>query len=95
MIQSTHIADNNNALSTINQRDLTSVNIIVLIDMYVQVYSTYIHKHCNLQLLASAAADYPGADLGFSERGAKHSSGSLKQGVWGGSPPEVIGYFVL
>ena len=23
-----------------------------------------------------------GADLGFSERGANHSSGSLKQGVW-------------
>ena len=36
-----------------------------------------------------------GADLGFSERGANHSSGSLKQGVWGHSPPEAIGYFVL
>ena len=32
-----------------------------------------------------------GADL---ERGANHSSGSMKQGVWGHSPPEAIGYFV-
>ena len=30
-----------------------------------------------------------GADLGFSERGAKHSSGSLHD------PPEAIEYFVL
>ena len=33
-----------------------------------------------------------GADL---ERGANHSSESLKQGVWGVQPPEAIGYFVL
>ena len=32
-------------------------------------------------------------DLGFSERGANHTSGSLKLGVWGCSPPEAIGYF--
>ena len=38
---------------------------------------------------------FSGADLGFSERGANHSSGSLKQGVWGCSPPEAIGFFVL
>ena len=31
----------------------------------------------------------------ISEREANHSSGSLKQGVWGSSPPEAIGYFVL
>ena len=39
----------------------------------------------------------PGMDLGFSERGVNHSSGSLKQGVWGHSPAEAgyIGYFVL
>ena len=37
-----------------------------------------------------------GADLGFSERGDNHSSGSLKQGVWGAQPPRsYIGYFVL
>ena len=30
------------------------------------------------------------ADLGFSERGAKHNSGSLKQGVWGCSLPEAL-----
>ena len=28
-----------------------------------------------------------GANLGFSEREANHSSGSLKQGVWGAVPP--------
>ena len=38
---------------------------------------------------------YPGADLGFSEGGAKPSSGSLKQGVWGAAPPEAIGYLVF
>ena len=32
---------------------------------------------------------------GGSRRGANHSSGSLKQGVWGAAPPEGIGYFVL
>ena len=36
-----------------------------------------------------------GADLGFSEGGAKPSSGSLKQGVWGRRPPEAIGYLVF
>ena len=30
--------------------------------------------------------------LGFSEGGAKPSSGSLKQRVWGYSSPEAIGY---
>ena len=39
--------------------------------------------------------EYTGADLGFSERGGNHSSGSLKQGVWGCSPPEAMGYFIL
>ena len=29
----------------------------------------------------------PGADLGFSQRGANHSSGSLEQGVW--EPPPL------
>ena len=36
-----------------------------------------------------------GADLGSSERGANHNSGSLKQGSGGHRPPEAIGYFVL
>ena len=30
-----------------------------------------------------------GADLGFSEGGAKPSSGSLKQGVWGAAPQKL------
>ena len=34
-------------------------------------HTTYIHIYTS------------GADLGFSERGANHSRGSLKQGVWG------------
>ena len=34
---------------------------------------------------------YPAKDLGFSEKGAKPSSESLKQGVWGRSPPKAIG----
>ena len=38
---------------------------------------------------------YAGADLGFSEGGAKPSSGSLKQRVWGRSLPEAIGYLVF
>ena len=37
----------------------------------------------------------PGADLGLAERGAKPSSVSLKQGVWGHSPPEAIGCLIL
>jgi len=32
-----------------------------------------------------------GADPGFSEGGSEHRDGSLKQGVWGHSPPEAIG----
>ena len=28
-----------------------------------------------------------GVDLGLCERGAKHGSGSLKQGIWGAVPP--------
>ena len=32
-----------------------------------------------------------GADLGFLREGAQLSSGSLKQGAWGYSLPEVIG----
>ena len=31
----------------------------------------------------------------FLREGAKPSSGSLKQGVWGCSPPEVINYLVF
>ena len=34
-----------------------------------------------------AVARETGADLGFSDRGANHSSGSLKQGDWGAQPP--------
>ena len=34
-----------------------------------------------------------GADLGFCERGAKHSSGSLKQGVWGAQLPRSYRVF--
>ena len=34
-----------------------------------------------------------GADLGFSGRGANHSSGSLKQGVWGAQPPRSYRIF--
>ena len=37
---------------------------------------------------------HPGADLGFSERGAKRSSESLKQRIWG--PQKLaIEYFVF
>ena len=32
---------------------------------------------------------FAGTDLGFSERGDNHSSGSLKQGVRGHSPPKL------
>ena len=39
------------------------------------------------------AYKYAGADLGFSERGANHSSGSLKQGVWGAQPPRSYRMF--
>ena len=40
--------------------------------------------------------NFQGADLEFYERGAKHSSGSLKPGFWGhSSPPEFIGYLVF
>ena len=38
---------------------------------------------------------HTGADLGFSEGGAKTSSGSLKQGVWGLHHPEAIGCWVF
>ena len=34
-------------------------------------------------------------DPGFSERGSKYSGGSLKEGVWGYSPPETIGLYCL
>ena len=47
---------------------------------------------CTLASMKLVPWKFPGADLGFSERGAKHSGGSLKQGV---CPPEAIGYFVL
>ena len=36
---------------------------------------------------------WPGADLGFSERGANHNSESLKQGVWGAQPPRSYSIF--
>ena len=38
-------------------------------------------------------AQNSGADLEFFERGAKHSSGSLKQGVWGTQPPRSYRVF--
>ena len=37
-------------------------------------------------IVISGAQGLPGADLRFSEGGAKLSSGSLKQGVWGAHP---------
>ena len=42
-----------------------------------------------LEILATKS----GADLGFSERGANYSSGSLKQGVWGAQPPRSYRMF--
>ena len=36
-----------------------------------------------------------GANLGFWKGGSEHRSGSLKQGVWGRSPPEATGFFLF
>ena len=41
------------------------------------------------------SAESAEADLGFSERGANHSSGSLKQGVWGAVPPRSYRIFLF
>ena len=38
---------------------------------------------------------FPGADPGIWEGGSEHKGGSLKQGVWRRSPPEVIGCFLF
>ena len=43
----------------------------------------------NLYFVAMVA----GADLGFLRGGANHSSGSLKQGVWGAQPPRSYRIF--
>ena len=43
-----------------------------------------------LEVFKSQGKPIPGADL---ERGANHSSGSLKQGVWGAVPPRSYRIF--
>ena len=40
--------------------------------------------------LSNILNQYTGVDIGFSEEGTNPSSVSLKQGVWGYSPPEAV-----
>ena len=49
----------------------------------INIYDLKYSAHVCIAIIAT------GADLGFSERGANHSSGSLKQGVWGCSPQKL------
>ena len=66
-------------------------------------FTQYIYENCRPLLKAVDRSDieyktviyihHAGADLGFSERGANDSSGSLKQGVWGVQPPRSYRIF--
>ena len=59
-----------------------NVHMQYVADTYITHIHTYIHS-------------YQGQIYDFLREGAKPSSGSLKQGVWGAQPPEAIGYLVF